>query len=126
MKRRRLPAAIIVMAVLVVAACHAPVTVQTPAGKAAYTADQVVLRLQELQTATINAEAAGKMDRNTARLIVTFTVDAAQVLKATPGGWYPTVVKAWERVKQDVPAAAIPAVQTYWSAVDLMLAALAP
>ena len=115
-------------------ACATKLQVQTPDGaqpadqgtKNAYTADQVVIRLQELQIAAMQAEDAGKLDRNTTRTIVTFTTDAARTLKATPGGWYPTVSKAWEQAKRDVPQASLPQVQVYWSAVDIALASFAP
>lgn len=98
----------------------------SPSGKAAYTADQVVTRLASLNTAAQQAEKAGQLDRNTTRAIVKFCGDSARVLKEAPNGWYPAVSKAWDQLKKDVPAASLPQVQVYWSAVDIALAAFAP
>lgn len=96
----------------------------TPSAKAAYTATQVIERLQNLQNAAIQAEAQKQLDTPTTRIIVTFTRDTTRVLKETPAGWQATVLKAWDQVKRDVPSAALPTVQVYWSAVDIALAAL--
>lgn len=122
--RAALPLAIVIA--LMVGACGPQTVNLTPEGKAIYTAGQVVERLQNLQNAAIQAHDQKQLDTNTTRIIVLFTVDAARVLKETPGGWYPAVSTAWAQVKRDVPQAALPTIQVYWGAIDAVLAAFAP
>jgi hypothetical protein len=77
----------------------APKSIVTDAGRIAYTADQVVARIVEVQTAVIKLQQAGQMPTATARQIVTFTVAALETIKATPDGWKPTVYAAWTQVR---------------------------
>lgn len=97
-----------------------------PVSQKVYTANEIVERLINLQNAAIQAHAQKQIDTNTARIIVLFTVDAARVLKETPGGWQPQVSAAWSAVKRDVPAASVPQLQVYWVAIDAVIAAFAP
>lgn len=95
---------VILPAILYVLACHAPVTVTTPAGKAAYTADQVVTRLGELQNAAIQANQGGALDTNTTRSIVTYVVATTKTLQQTPAGWVATVQAGWHAFLPTLPA----------------------
>jgi len=104
------------------AACHAPVSVQTQAGKNAYTADQVVLRVNELQKAAIQAEATGGLPTATTRLIVQFAVSADTTLKSAPDGWKTTVLNAWLETKRQLPVVLPPAVAAAVTLVDTALA----
>lgn len=76
-----------------------PVNLTPEAGKA-WTADQVVIRVNRLMDAAISAESQG-LPRNTVRRIVTFCVEADQTLAAVPDGWGPTVLAAWTQAKAD-------------------------
>lgn len=105
--------------------CHAPVTVVTPAGQTAYTADQIVVRVNELQNAALAANGSGGLSIATTRLVVQFAVDADKILAAMPAGWQTTVVALWGQAKGQIPAKDLtnPALAAAISAVDVVLAA---
>lgn len=92
-----------------------PVTITTPAGATAFTADQAVVRVNELMNAAIQANTSGALDTPTTRIIVTFAVDADTVLSKTPTGWQATVKSAW--------ALAQPKIHTTNPTITLALAA---
>jgi hypothetical protein len=122
---RRFFASVLVASVLVgTPACHAPVTVTTPQGKAAFTADQVAARVSELENATIAAQAQGQIPLATARVLVEFCVSSGKTLAAAPAGWQATVGKAWAEAKKQLPATLSPLVQSAVNLVDTTLAAL--
>lgn len=83
----------------------APKTFQTPQAKSAYTADQVVIRLGELQNVIIDGQKAGVVPLATARDLVTWiagdnklnppVLGAVDVLKAAPDGWKATIQTGW-------------------------------
>lgn len=120
MKRYALPFVLILA--LSGAACSPPVTVQTTAGKAAFTADQVVLRVNELQAAAIQANANGALPTATTRLIVEFAVGADKTLKEAPNGWQATVSKAWAETKGKLPPITNPAISAAVQSFELALA----
>lgn len=122
MVKRIFPALVLGLALLA-PACHTPVSVQTPAGQVAYTADQIVLRVNELQTAAIQAQATGGLSEATTRRIVQFAVAADKTLKDTPAGWQVTVATAWKETKAALPAITDPAVAAAMGSVDVVLAA---
>lgn len=105
-----------------ISACHPPSSVVTPAGKAAYTADQVVKRVGEFQDAVIQLNKVGTVKDADAVRIVRFCVDTAKTLKVAPAGWQAAFVKAWALLKKDVPLLAAPPLNTYASIVDGMIA----
>ena len=78
---------LLVLLLLSMPACHAPVTITTPQGQAAYTADQVAVRVNELQNAAIAAEANGGLPTATTRTIVSFAVSGDKILAQAPAGW---------------------------------------
>jgi hypothetical protein len=91
-----------------VLACHPPASVVTPQGKSAYTADQVVVRVGELEKAAIQANATvvdGKpsLDEASTRLIVQTCVSIAQTLKTVPDGWQAVVKQSWASFKVQAP-----------------------
>lgn len=105
-------------------ACHAPVTITTPAGKTAYTADQIVVRVNELGQAAIAAEAGKALPTTTARTIIQFCSAADKILAATPTGWQAAVATAWLQTKATIGPVTNPAVAAAMGAVDVALAAL--
>lgn len=107
--------------VLLTPACHAPVTVTTPQGKIAYTADQIVQRVNELENAAIKANGAGQLPLVQTRTIVEFCVAADKTLAATPSGWQATVRTAWAATRAQIPTTN-PAIAAAVTAVDVVLA----
>lgn len=108
---------LILLVVLSTAACAPKPLTLTPAGQTAFTADQAVVRVNELMNAAIQANASGALDTPTTRIIVSFAVDADAVLAKTPDGWKATIKAAWAQAKPTLSA--IPANST----VALALAA---
>lgn len=106
------------------AACHAPVTIVTPQGKVAYAADQIVLRVNELQNAAIAAEASGALPTATARIIVQFAVSADRILAAAPSGWQATLAASWAQTKTQLPPIQNPALVAAISALDIVIGGL--
>ncbi len=106
-------------------ACAPPPTVVTQAGKTAYTADQVVVRVNELMNAAIAANAAVPPVLTTAatRTIVQFCVAADKTLAQAPAGWPQTVGTAWAQTKARLPVITNPAISAAINAVDVVLAA---
>ncbi len=112
----------ILILALTFGACHAPVTVTTPQGKIAYTADQVVLRVNELENAAIQAQATNAIPVQTARTIVEWCVSADKTLASTPNGWPVILQTGWMEVKGKVGLIANPAIVAAMGAVDVVLA----
>lgn len=98
----------------------------TPVGLHAYTADQVAVRVAELQNAAIAAEASGAMPTATARIIVQFAVGAAVTLKAVPTGWPQTLATAWAATKAQIGPITSPLLATAAGALDVVIAGVQP
>lgn len=103
-----------------VSSCHAPVTIVTPAGKTAYTVDQVVNRINELENAAIQANSTKGLDTNTTRTIVTWCVNADTTLSSTPSGYMATITTAWSLAKGQIKTTN-PAIIAAMAAVDIVL-----
>ncbi len=108
--------------VLLMGACHAPVTVTTPQGKVAYTADQIVIRVNELENSAIAAQGAGQLPLETTRKVVEFCVSADKTLASTPSGWQATLQTAWTQTKAALGPISNPAVVAAMGALDVVLA----
>lgn len=123
--RRRIPVLLLTFALLAPApltlACAAPVTVTTPQGRAAYTADQVVVRVNELMHAAIRANAGGGLPEPTTRTIVEWAVATDKVLATAPAGWQALVAASWDTAKRKIGTPANPAIVAAMSAVDVVL-----
>ena len=116
----------VLCAIILWTGCAAPATIVTPQGQAAYTADQIVTRINELQNVAIAAEQAKSVPTDTVRVIVSFCVGADKTLAAVPSGWQATVYQAWQASKNQIPPAQLanPAIVAAVSAVDVALAAI--
>ena len=125
--RRRLLALVAVLALaglpLVPACVHPPTSQLSPAGQTAYTADQIVTRITELERAVIEADATGGMARADARVVIQFCVDAHKVLAATPSGWRQTLQQSWVVAKPHLPLTT-PAFAGIAAALDVLLGSL--
>ena len=108
------------------AACAPPATITTQPGKTAYTADQIVVRVNELQNAAsaANATVPPSLPTNTTRTIVQFCVAADKTLASTPIGWQATVATAWATAKAQIPVQTNPSIIAAMSAVDVVLGAI--
>lgn len=117
---------LVLLLCLLAPACAPPVTLTTPQGQTAYRADQVVLRVNELQNAAITAERGGAIPTATTRRIVQFCVAADKTLAATPAGWPATVLALWRATKADLPPATFqqPPLAAALSAVETLLGSL--
>jgi len=112
------------VACLAGSACHHPITIVTPAGQAAWTKDQVVVRINEIETTTIQAAGTGGMPMATARQIVRFTVAADRIMQASDNGWKPALIAAWVEAKRSIPVTTNHAVATAIASIDLVITAI--
>jgi len=103
----------ILILALVASGC-AKVTPESPKAAAAIKADEVVLRVNELQAATITACwpdgvpkaecAPGGIKTAAARELVKVAIDVRSVAKAVPTGWQASVKAAWTQAKPRITA----------------------
>lgn len=94
----------VLMAVPMLPGCSTPVSIVTPEGKAAYTANEVLVRVERLQDAAIAAHTNGSLNTDTARAIVFVTVNVFEIADAATHGWHATARQAWMQAKADIPA----------------------
>lgn len=91
------------------AGCHPPVSLKTEPAKRAWTADQVVTRLGELQNVVIAENEAGRLPLQSARDIVTWISGdvlavpkregIVQVIGRSPDGWRSVALASWPLVR---------------------------
>ena len=120
----RLRAFVLITLLSTTACASRPATIVTPAGKTAFAADQVVLRINELENAAIAANAQGALDIRTTRTIVQYAIRADTILKTVPQGWQTSLRVAWQQTKASLPATLTPTVQAAVAAVDAVIATL--
>lgn len=116
--------AVLGVVALVSPACVHPPATLSPAGQTAFTADQVVLRVNELENAAMDASAKSLITVPQARVIVAFCVDADKTLKVLPSGWRVSLQQAWTLAKVKISLPAGSAVAGAVTAVDLVLGVL--
>ena len=104
-------------------ACHPPSTIVTQPGKIAFAADQVLVRVKEVEQAAIAANMTGGLDNAQTRVIVEYAVAAKNVLTATPNGWQTTVKALWKEALTHLTTTN-PTVQLAITALTGILAAL--
>jgi hypothetical protein len=95
---------ILVLMLSAAAACTPPPTIVTPQGRAAFTADQAVVRVNELMNAAIAANGAtpSGLDTATTRIIVQWSVSADQILAATPNGYIAAIQASWNALQPQI------------------------
>lgn len=91
-----------VLVLSLAAGCAPPPTVITPQGKTAFTADQAVVRVNELMNAAIAANASGALPVKTAHAIVQWSVSADQILASTPAGYVKTLSASWTALQPEI------------------------
>lgn len=107
-------------------ACLQPPPNLTPQATVAFTADQGVQRLQELENAAIDWASQDQRNVAGARLLVQFCVTSAQALGQAPLGWQATLTTAWHTLQQqpDYPKAPGKALATLLATFDAAVTAL--
>jgi hypothetical protein len=105
--------ALILVLALVASAC-AKVTPETPKAATAIKADEVLLRVKELQSAVLTACwpdgvmksecVPGGISTPAMREFVKATIDVAKVAKEVPAGWQATVKASWGQAKPRILA----------------------
>lgn len=125
MLRKRAPRSVVALVLtLLVVACRPPAGVVTEPGKDAYTADQILQRVERLQNAAIDAHQSGNLPTETARAIVFATVQIAEFADAAQSDWRTMVRQAWTQAKADVPALHTERFRIYVASIDALLGGL--
>lgn len=124
MRKPSLPGVLLILLFSLAPACAPKPPNLTPAGQAAYTADQVAVRVNELLNATIAAESQGLLPTPQARTIIRFVAAAEPTLRAAPAGWAATLQTAWRGTKTQLPTITNPAIIAAMAAVDVVLGVL--
>lgn len=102
----------------------APTTIP-PELKPSYTANEVLMRVQELQNTVIglyDAKPRG-ITKDSADVIVRFTVSAATIIQGSLAGWQQTVKAAWSALKLQY-APTDTSLQVIWNLTDVMINSL--
>jgi hypothetical protein len=103
---------------------------ETPRAEAALQADAVVVRINELQAAVIQACGIGptcqpgSLDTGLARRIVQACLDARTTLKAVPDGWRASVKAGWTAARAQFGPVANPAILAALGAADTVIGGL--
>jgi len=96
-----------------------------PDVKPAFTANEVLIRVDELQKTVIELydSEPRRITRERAELIVFWCVQTAKTLREVPAGWQKTVVATWDNllVQIKVPEGGL---QTVWMVVDTLMKGL--
>jgi len=124
-RRQRLSATVVILALMLSAACKPPASIQTEPGKRAYYAAQVLQRVAEVQNVAIQLSATNPpaLAVDHARIIVQFCVSAAKVLKQADEGWAKVVLASWMETKALLPASVYQNAQlvTLFAVLDSLL-----
>lgn len=96
-----------------------------PELKVAYTANQVLTRVGELQATVIGLYDANPraITQENAVLVVHFTVTAATIIQSSMDGWQPTVKTAWAELKSKYTPTD-PKLEVIWNLTDVMVQSL--
>ena len=118
-----------IVACAMLSACPPP-SLQTPQGRTAYTANQVAIAIGTLQDAVMAAHSTKDLDgrpllsTSTTRKVMSFSLDALDILDKTPDGWQATVRIAYLRLKDELGDADREKLATPLKAVDAVLEVL--
>ncbi len=127
--RRLLPAALLAVALgagFTLPACtHAPPSVVTAHGKAAWNADKAVQAFGDLQTVVITLNRAGDLPDATAVPIARDIKAIVTTLDTVPEGWRAATLTGWKSIRALLPANPTLQLQAAITSVDVLIAALA-
>jgi hypothetical protein len=93
-----------------------PASITSPAGKTAYTANEIVKQIGEFQTLVIDLSDKGTIPVASARQIVFWTVASIKTIKATPDGWQATIKVGYTTIRPKI--ADIPAIASWVPIID--------
>lgn len=93
--------------------------------KPAYTANEVLIRVHELQRLVIGLHDAvpSGISKTRADLVVSFTVSTAEVLKDSKADWKEVTKASWATLKSKMNNPE-PGLLTVWNIIDAMIGAL--
>lgn len=96
-----------------------------PELKPAYTANEVLIRVSELQKTVIGLydSTPKRIEKSQADLIVKFTTSSASIIKQVPAGWQASVKQSWLELKKQYTPTNL-SLQTIWNLVDAMIGVL--
>lgn len=123
-------AALLILAVALLAACVPPPSLQTPEGRAAWSANQLLLRVGELQGAAIEANAVNGADgkpllaEGTTRRIDQVCRAIAESVKAHPSGWQHQVAVLYADLKATMKPEEMARFAIIISSIDIVIATL--
>lgn len=109
--------------VLIAAVLSACVGNPPPELKPYYTAEAVLIRVQELQKLTNNLYDQKLISPERTKLIVTFTRSAAVVLEDSKAGWQEIVKESWSTLKKSL-ATPESQLKTLYDILDAMMGAI--
>lgn len=118
------------LALSIGSACASHVTPETPRAAAAITADAIVVRINELQAAVIQACgpartcAPNTISTALADDIVRTSIDLRTTLKSVPNGWQQTVKAAWSQARPRFAAITDPVIVAALAGVDTIIGGL--
>jgi hypothetical protein len=97
-----------------------------PELKPAYTANEVLIRVQELQTLTIKLydSTPPLIPKDKAELIVKFTIVAAELTSASLNGWINSLKRSWIELNKQMQFNIPENLQLVWKLVDAVIMAL--
>lgn len=98
----------------------APASVVTPAGKAAYSADQVVSAIGIFQDAAISANSSKLISDADTRFIVTFSKSSVATITAAQSGWQAAVITGLSQLNSNLS----PSTQTKYSLYIKLIATI--
>lgn len=87
-------------------------------------ANEVLLRVYELQTTAIDLTNTKQITKEQGTIIVEFTVATAKVLKEMPSGWQGMVRGAWDTINIKIGPLIPSNLQLIWKLLDGLIRAL--
>lgn len=100
---------VVLVALLLSTAATCPPSTADPQARAAFYANEAVIRLGEIQNTAIQANSTGGLSDHDAVIAVRFTVSATKIVKDAPSGWQLPVTTALAEVRTALhPAAGTP------------------
>lgn len=101
-------------------ACTHYIPIQVPIeARATYTADQIVIRLNEFQTFVIDQAATNQIPTPLARQIVTWLIRVRTIIGQQPNGWQAQALTGWELLKDEL--ARVPQLAPWVPVIDQLL-----
>lgn len=115
---------IIAIALFTFSCASAPTSVVTPAGKAAYSADQVVSAIGIFQDAAISANSNKLISDADTRLIVTFSKGAVATITAAQSGWQSAVTTGLTQLNNSLSPTAKTKYGSYITLIETIIAGI--